>query len=342
MRPASGREGAKNVSTASASGLAATPAASVAARIPPSFFSMAFGLGGLAGAWRAAARAYGVSPWLADALLATAAAIFLAVLAAQVVKALVASDRLLAELADPVQGSLAALGPASLLLLAAGVAGHSASLAEVLFWIGAAAAVVLGVWTVGGWIVSPPDVAKVTPAMYLPPVAGNLLAAIAAGAIGRTDVGWVFFGAGLVFWLVLAGVLLSRHLSAGELAPALRPLLGIELAPPAVALVAYQALEGGAPDATSRGLLGYALFVALVLLRLAGRFRDVGFAPSYWAFTFPLAALATGTLRQASAAPGSVAGALALPIFVVANAVIAVIAFHTVVAATRGSLLSRE
>jgi tellurite resistance protein len=329
------------VSTASAPALADSPALAAAARVPASFFSIAFGIGGLAAAWRAAARAYATSAWLADALLAVAAALWLGLLAAQVVKGVVARDRLAEELADPVQGSLAALGPASLLLLTSGIAPRLPGLAAVLFWIGAAAEVAYGAWIVGRWILRPPTVEHVTPAMYLPPVAGNLLAAIAAGAVGRTDVGWVFFGAGVLSWLFLAGVLLSRHVTAGEPPPALRPLLGIELAPPAVALVAYQALEGTAPDAFSRGFLGYALFVAAVLLRLAGRFREVPFSPAYWAFTFPVAALSTACLRQGSA-PGSLAGAIALPLFVVANGVIAVIAFLTVAAAARGTLLPRK
>ena len=330
------------MSTAHASTLAASPAVTAAARVPASLFAVVMGLDGLGGAWRAAARAYGASPWLADALLAVCAALWVGIFAAQVLKALVARERLRAELEDPVQGSLAALGPAALLLLATGVAVHFREVALALFWIGAAGEVALGAWLVGRWLTAPVPVASVTPALYLGPVVGNLLAATAAGAVGRADAGWLFFGAGLVSWLVLAAVLLGRYLSAGELPARLRPLLGVELAPPALALVAYQALEGPGPDAMSRALLGFALFVAIVLVRLAGRFRDVPFAASYWAFTFPLAALATGALRQASAARGSVAGALALPLFVVANAVVAVIAFHTVVALTRGKLLPPE
>ncbi len=315
---------------------------SVTARVPVSFFSMVLGLAALGAAWKGAARAYGTSPWVSDVLLAAAAALWVTLAAAQIARAFVAREALRAELADPVLGSLAALAPASLLLLTAGVAGHYHDLATVLLWIGAALAVVHGAYCVGGWIVTPPPVEKITPALYVPPVAGLLLAAAAAGAVGKTDAGWVLFGAGLVSWLVLGGVLLSRHLSAGELPPALRPLLGLELAPPALALVAYQALEGAAPDATSRGLLGYGLFVALVLVRLAGRLRDVPFAPTHWSFGFPLALLAAGALRQGSAAPSGLAGALALPLFVLANAVVAVIAFHTVTAATRGTLLPPE
>jgi tellurite resistance protein len=137
----------------------------------------------------------------------------------------------------------------------------------------------------------------------------------------------------------VGAALLLRYLSAGELPAALRPLVAIEIAPPAVALVAWQALEGGAPDAISRGLLGFALFQGLVVARLLGRLREVPFSPAYWAFSFPLAALAAGALRQAAAAPASVAGALALPLFVVANAAIAALAWQTGVALARGRLL---
>lgn len=321
---------------APAAGLATSPAAA-AARVPASFFSVALGLAGLGAAWRAAARAYGVSDWLADALLALAAAVFVGVLAAQAVRA-ARGGALRAELEHPLSGSLAALGPASLLLLAGGAAVHFRDLSQVLFWIGAAAQVALSAWLAGRWLLAPADPRAVTPALHLPAV-GHLLAAAAAGAVGRADAGWLFFGAGVVLWLSAAAALLGRALAAGELPAAVRPLVALEIAPPAAALLAWQSLEGGAPDAFSRMLLGVALFQGLVVLRLVGRLRDVPFSPSYWAFAFPLAALAAGALRQSAAAPGSVAGALALPLFVLANAVVAAVAWQTGVAASRGKLL---
>ena len=325
---------------ASATGLAASPAAAAAARVPASFFSMVLGVAGLGGAWRSAARAYGVSDWLADGLLALASALFLGVLAAQVLRAL-RGGSLRAELEHPVSGPFAALGPASLLLVTAGISSHSRDVALVLFWIGAVGQVAIGVWLVGRWLLAPADPKVVTPALQLPAV-GNLVAAIAAGAVGRTDAGWLFFGAGVVLWLVVAAALLDRYVSAGELPAAVRPLLALEVAPPAAALLAWQSLEGGAPDTVSRILLGFALFQALVVARLLGRLRDVPFSTSYWAFAFPLAALAAGVLRQSASAPGSVAGALALPLFIVANAAVAAIAWQTGVAASRGKLLPPE
>jgi tellurite resistance protein len=323
--------------SASATGVAASPAAAAAARVPASFFSIVLGLAGLGAAWRSAARAYGVSDWLADALLAVSAALFLGVLVAQVLRAL-RGDGLRSELEHPISGSLAALGPASLSLLAAGISVHYRDLALVLFWIAAAGQVAIGVWLAGRWLLASADPKVVTPALHLPAV-GFLLAALAAGAVGRADAGWLLFGAGVFLWLVVAAALLGRHLSAGELPAAVRPLLALEIAAPAAALGAWQSLEGGAPDTVSRMLLGIALFQALVVARLLGRLRDVPFSPSYWAFAFPLSALAAGALRQSGAAPGSAAGALALPLFIVANAVVAAIAWQTVVAASRGKLL---
>ena len=330
------------MATASAARAVPVSGASVAARVPASFFSMVMGLAALAAAWRAAARTYSVSPWLATALLALAAALWAALALAQVVRAVTARDALLAELRDPVEGSLAAFAPASLLLLAAGIQVLQHETAVVLFWIGFAAQLALGVWIVGRWFIAAVDPAHVTPAMYLPAVVGNLVAAQAAGTLGLGDLGRLLFGAGVVAWLVIFAVLLGRHLSAGELPKDVRPLLGLELAPPALALVAWQSLEGNGADPTSRALLGWSIFVALVLLRLLGRLREVPFSASYWAFAFPVAALSAATLRVAQAAPGSFAAALALPLLVVASGVLAVIVFRTATAIARGELLPRE
>jgi len=299
------------------------------------------GVAGLGAAWRAAARAYSVSPWPATALLVLAAALWIALALAQGVKAAVARDRLVAELEHPVGGSLAALAPASLLVVAAGLQPHLRDTAAVLFWIGLAAQLALGVWIVGRWFTAAVDPRLVTPAMYVPAVVGNLVAASAAAALGQGDLGRLLFGAGVVAWIVVFAVLLGRHLSAGELPPEVRPLLGLELAPPALAVVAWQALEGGGADPTSRALLGWSLFVALVLVRLGLRFREVPFGASFWSFAFPVAALSSAALRVASAAPGSFAAALALPLFVVANGVVAAIAFRTATALAKGTFLPR-
>ncbi len=71
--------------------------------------------------------------------------------------------------------------------------------------------------------------------LYLPTVANNFISAMACGALGYTDAGLVFLGAGVFSWLSLEPVILQRLRSSGELPTALRTSLGIQLAPALVA-----------------------------------------------------------------------------------------------------------
>ncbi len=56
-----------------------------------------------------------------------------------------------------------------------------------------------------------------TPGLYLPTVANNFISAMACGALGYTDAGLVFLGAGVFSWLSLEPVILQRLRSSGEL-----------------------------------------------------------------------------------------------------------------------------
>lgn len=116
-----------------------------------------------------------------------------------------------------------------------------------------------------------------------------------------------------------------------------RPYAG---APPApvVGCVAYLTLSGGAPDRFALALLGYGLLLALVLVRLLPRVRAQPFAPSYWAFTFGVAALAVAPTRMTARGATGLRW-LAAGLFVVANVVVGGVAAGTVVLAARGRLL---
>ena len=134
--------------------------------------------------------------------------------------------------------------------------------------------------------------------LYLPTVAGAFVTAIAAGALGLPDWGQLAFGAGVFSWLAIESVLLHRLYTLDALPQALRPTLGIQLAPPAAGALAYLAVTDGPPGLPAHALLGYGLLQALVLLRLMPWVARQPFAPSYWAFSFGATALATDALRM--------------------------------------------
>src|SRR5215207_10010623 len=92
-----------------------------------------------------------------------------------------------------------------------------------------------------------------------------------------------------------------------------RATLGIHLAPPAVAAVAYLAVTDGPPDRMAQMLFGYALLQALVILRLAPWLREQAFGPVAWAYTFGVSALPLAALRFVERGQAGPIAALALP-----------------------------
>jgi tellurite resistance protein len=162
--------------------------------------------------------------------------------------------------------------------------------------------------------------------LYLPLVAGTFVTAIVAAALGHRDWGQLAFGAGLFSWLVIESVLLHRLYTAASLPPALRPVLGIQLAPPAVGAVAYVSVSGGAPDLVAHALIGYALLQALILIRMLPWIMEQPFAPSYWAFTLGATALGTVPLRLIEAGETRAVATLAPYLFTAANLTVSLIA----------------
>jgi hypothetical protein len=137
---------------------------------------------------------------------------------------------------------------------------------------------------------------------------------------------------------MLESVVLYRLMVHETLSVPLLPTLGIQIAPALVGCVALLGLTTGGPDRLAFALLGYGLLQGIVLVRLALRLRAQRFAPSYWAFTFGVTALALAPLRMTARGADDL-GSLALGLFLVANLVVGSIAVGTVVLAVRGRLL---
>jgi tellurite resistance protein len=137
-----------------------------------------------------------------------------------------------------------------------------------------------------------------TAVLYLPTVAGSFVIATVASALGYLGWAQLIFGAGAFSWLALESVLIHRLFVADPMPPPIRPTLGIQLAPPAVGAVAYLAITTGAPDLFAHALIGYALLLTLILLRMLPWIGKQPFAASYWAFSFGVTALATAPLRM--------------------------------------------
>ena len=308
--------------------------------VPASFFSMVLGLCGLGTDWRAATKLWGAPAWIGEAVMTVAGSVWLLLAVLYALKWWRDGDAARAEIAHPIQCCFVALVPVTAMLVGIAVLPHSRPAALVLCCVGSVASLVFAAWRHGGLWRGDRSVNATTPALYLPIVATNLVSAMAAGALGWPELGQLFLGAGVLAWLTLESVIVSRLLMAEPMALPLRPTLGIQPAPPAVTLLAYTAVTTGPPDLIAHGLLGYAIVQALIVARLLPWIRQP-FTPGYWAFTFGVTAIASATMRYAERGGDWVFTALAPVLFVVANVVVVGLFIATVWAALRGRLLPR-
>ncbi len=153
----------------------------------------------------------------------------------------------LTEAAHPVQCCFIGLGGVATMLVAGGIIPYSYGLALALYIAGAAFTAGFAIWRTGGLWMGERDPNHTTPALYLPAVAGSFVAAAVGAALGFPDAGQFFFGAGFFGWLAIESVLLHRPLTAPNMANALRPTLGIQLAPPLVGAVSLIAVAPAGP-----------------------------------------------------------------------------------------------
>lgn len=308
--------------------------------VPAAFFGMILGLAGLGNGWRVAARLWGVSPWIGEAVLALAALVWLVLLAFYARKWLLARAAALEELCHPVACGYIALIFVTTLLMALAAAPYSRPLALTLAGIGWAGTVVYGASVTAALWAGDREGTTPTAVIYLPTVAGNFVSAMAAGSLGFPELGMLFLGAGLLSWLAIESVLMHNLYTAGPLPHAIRPTLGIQLAPPVVCCAAYLTVNGGTPDTLAQILFGYGLLQAGVMIRLLPWFGEQGFVPGHWAFSFGVVALPLSALRMLEHGVHGPVAFLALPLFAAANVVIAYLSLRTLRLLLTGRLVA--
>ena len=303
------------------------PAASMRlAHYPVTFFAIGMGMMGATLAIRSAERAFALANSASTAVLIGSVVMLLAVAAGYAAKALLHPAEVKAEWQHPVRIAFFPAISISLLLLAAALLERLPQLAHAVWLAGAALQGGLALAVIGSWIGHRSfQQGQLTPAWFIPAV-GNVIVPLAGAKLGYTEISWLFFSGGLIFWLVLLTLVMNRLMFHDPLPGRMVPTLMILIAPPAVAFTAWLRLSGEVGP-FGHFLLSVAYVFALLVATQAPKFRTMPFALSWWALSFPLAALAIasfGYAEVASSAPHRIIGAglLALLLAVVAGLIL--------------------
>jgi tellurite resistance protein len=180
-----------------------------------------------------------------------------------------------------------------------------------------------------------------SPAWFIPAVA-NVIVPLGGTHLGLVDVSWYFFSVGALFWIVLLTLVFNRLVFHDPLPGKLRPTLVILIAPPSVAFLAWIELNGGNIDAVTHVLLGIAIFfAALVAVQVPSLLR-LPFALSFWALSFPLAALTTALFRFGDMTGTAAYRMAALALLVLLAVTILALSIRTVRAALAGQICQPE
>ncbi len=207
------------------------------ARLQPGFFAIPLGLMGLASTWqRLVPLGITIGNPVSFYLFATALGLFALLLLLWLAKLARHTAIARHEWQHPVQGALLALIPLNVLLAVAIVAPIVPGLDAV--WLPATMAALLMqgllAWQVVARLSSGQTPTElVTPALYLPTVAGGFVGSMPLHALGQPGWAALLVGMGVGAWALLEMRILNR-LFAGPLPPTLRPTLGMEIAPAAV------------------------------------------------------------------------------------------------------------
>ncbi|HEX3138790.1 MAG TPA: SLAC1 anion channel family protein, partial [Rhizobacter sp.] len=310
------------------------------AYMPASLFGSVMALCGLTLAWRLAATEFGVPAWIGEALGLLAVGAFIALALAYAVKCVGAPAAVRAEFSHPVAVNFFATPIISLLLLPAVLAPYAVALASALWVLGTLAMLSFTWLIVSRWMSVRQQVAHATPAWMLP-VVGTLNISVAGVSLnlpGSQEVCAFALAVGLFFAVPLFTLILSRVIFEEPMPPSQPPSLMILMAPFAVGFSAYLTVAGRL-DLFAASLFYLAAFMFAVLVpKLVRLRRGTSFHTSWWAVSFPLAAMTIAALKFCVHQPSWPAQAFALALLVFTTFVVLALSLRTIAGSSRGEL----
>jgi len=304
--------------------------------IPVSYFSIVLGLSALGLAWRYGAHAVALPAMVGETLLGLATVIWLIFIVAYGVKWLRFRHQAKAELQNLIQCCFISLIPITTILMGLAALPYGFPLSVGLITLGIIGQLVFAAYRAAGLWRGIHKAEATTPIMYLPTVATNFVSGTALGYLGYSEVGMLFFGAGVFSWLSLEPAILHRLRNLEPVAPAVRPAIGIQLAPAFVGCSTYLVLNGGEIDLLVKLLIGYGVLQLLFLIRLLPWLFQNGFTVSFWAFSFGLASMANVGLHLYQGTSNMILGILGLSLFWFASMMIGLLILGTLYLIMRG------
>lgn len=261
---------------------------------PIMMYAVVMGLSGLTITYQKAALWLGFSPIFGQIFMYLTTAVFLIVSFIYITKFSKYKAAVKNEFSHPVRINFFAAVSISMLMLAIIYKESFETLSAIFWYLGTLLHFYLTMHTISFWINQNQQLDHSNPAWFIP-IVGNVLVPVGGVGFAQTGVLLYFFSVGIFFWVILFSVILNRIIFHNQMAVKFMPTLFILIAPPAVGFIAYFKMFG-VIDLFALLLFNLALFFTILIAFMYKNFIKIKFFISWWAFVFPVAAMAISTM----------------------------------------------
>jgi len=296
--------------------------------LPVQLFAVVMGISGFAIVFAKAYHLIAMPYWIYGTLLFVDTVLFLAIFIAYMFKWLLYPDAVKEEFFHPIKSSFIAAISISFLLVSIAYYDFAPTVSILLWYIGAPLQLLFTLIILQYWIHNDLKIVHSNPAWFIP-IVGNLLVPVVGVEAAPMGISLFFFALGIFFWMVLFTIMLNRIIFHHPLSKKLIPTLFIFIAPPAVGFISYFRITNGSIDMVSMFLYFIALFILVLLLFMVRMFDTKEFFISWWAYTFPLAAVTIATLMMHMAFDNSVTYCASIILILLTTLVIGFVTLKT-------------
>ncbi len=298
---------------------------------PISFLALGLGLLGLTLAWQKAEHILKLPLKLSGPLLYTSVAIIGLVLVSYLLKLIKYPKKVKQEFNHPIKINFFPIIAKFFLISSIIYLSLNMTVSKYLWWIGVSLQFLFTLIIMTAWIRHEKfEIHHINPSWFIP-VVGSIIIPIAGVQHFSSQLSWFFFSIGFFWWLILTNLVINRTIFHHPIPDKLIPSFFILFAPPIIGFIALTKLLGGL-TVFGNLLYYFGVFLFILIGFQYKMFFKIKFYLSWWAYTFPLSALAIGTFLMYHKTGLMAFEIFSWATFILLNVVIAILSVKTVIA----------
>lgn len=295
---------------------------------PIMMFAIVMGLSGLTMVYKRVSEVLYFPPFISILMMIVTSVVFLFILYFYTLKLMKHKNEVKKEFSHPVRINFFAASSISILLLSMIYRHNIDEISQILFIIGAILHIFFTFYTIKFWINNNLEMQHSNPAWFIP-IVGNLIVPIAGKSFADDSILYFYFSIGIFFWIILFSIILNRIIFHNQFAPKFMPTLFILIAPPSIGFISYIKLTGSL-DFFAQILFNLGLFFTILVFVMYKNFINIKFFISWWAFTFPMAAITLSTILMYELSSKWFYGLLAYLLTFVTTIIVILVAIETI------------